>query len=57
MVAAVSQRGSRMKRIIGMAAAAALVLLQLGALAALNAEAPLDLSPIDGPELVAEQRA
>jgi hypothetical protein len=56
-MAAVSQRGSRMKRIIGMAAAAALVLLQLGALAALNAEAPLDLSPIDGPELVAEHRA
>ena len=56
-MAALSQRGSRMKRIIGMAAAAALVLLQLGAFAALSAEAPLDLSPIDGSELVAAQRA
>jgi hypothetical protein len=46
-----------MKRIIGMAAAAAIVLLQLGALAATTAEAPLDLSPIDGPELVAGHRA
>ena len=53
VLAAVSQRGSRMKRIIGMAAAAALVLLQVGTFAALNAEVPLDLSPID----VAEQRA
>jgi hypothetical protein len=42
-----------MKRIIGMAAAAALVLLQVGAFAALNADVPLDLAPID----VAEQRA
>jgi hypothetical protein len=57
VVAAVSQRGSRMKRIIGMAAAAALVLLQLGAFAVLNAEEPLDLTPIDGRELVAEHRA
>jgi hypothetical protein len=44
-----------MKRIIGMVAAAAIVLLQLGALAALSAEAPLDLTPIDGFELVAER--
>jgi hypothetical protein len=44
-----------MKRIIGMTAAAVLVLLQLGAIAAWSAEPPLDLSPIDG--LVAEQRA
>ena len=49
--------GSRMKRMIGMAAAAALVLLQLGAFAVLNAQAPHDLAPIDAPELVAEQRA
>jgi hypothetical protein len=46
-----------MKRILGMAAAALLVLLQLGAVAACSAEPQLDLSPIDGPEFVAEQRA
>jgi hypothetical protein len=44
-----------MKHIIGMAAAAALVLLQLGAIAALNVEPPLDLSPIQGSEAGAEQ--
>ncbi|MEO5740006.1 MAG: hypothetical protein ABIS29_05375 [Vicinamibacterales bacterium] len=41
-----------MKRIIGMTAAAVLVLLQLGVFAAFSAEAPLDLTPI-----VAEQHA
>jgi hypothetical protein len=46
-----------MKSIVGMTVAAALVLLQLGAFAVLNAEAPLDLSPIDGSELVPGQRA
>lgn len=56
-MAAVSQRRSRMKRMIGLAAAAVLVLVQLVAIAALTSEAPHDLSPIDGSELVAEQRA
>ncbi len=45
----------RMKRIIAMAAAAALVLLQLGAFAALSAEEPHDFTPIDATELVAER--
>jgi hypothetical protein len=44
-----------MKRIIAMAAAAALVLLQLGAFAALSAEEPHDFTPIDATELVAER--
>jgi hypothetical protein len=46
-----------MKRIFGMAAAAALVLLQVGALAAWSVQPPHDLSPVDAPELVAEHRA
>ena len=35
-----------MKNMIGMAAAAALVLLQLGVVAAMRVEPPLDLSPV-----------
>jgi hypothetical protein len=45
-----------MKRIIGLTAAFALVLLQLGAVAAWSAEPPLDFSPDDHPARVAEQR-
>ena len=45
----------RMKRIIGMTAAAALVLLQLGAVAAWTAEPPLDFSPEAHPALAAAQ--
>ncbi len=46
----------RMKRIIGMTAAAVLVLLQLGAVAAWSAEPPLDFSPEANPAIAAEQR-
>ena len=47
----------RMKRIIGMTAAAVLVLLQLGAVAAWRNEPPLDFSPEHGPARVTEHRA
>lgn len=46
-----------MKGIIGMAAAAVLVILQLGAIAAYSVETPVDLTPNDGSELVTEPRA
>lgn len=46
-----------MKRIIGMAAAAVIVLLQLAAVAAWPAEPAIHLSPIDRSELSAARRA
>jgi hypothetical protein len=46
-----------MKRILGMAAAAVLVLLQLAGLAALSAEPAMYLTPIDAPEIAEERRA
>jgi hypothetical protein len=45
-----------MKRIIGMAAAAAIVLLQLAAIAAWRVEPEFHLAPVDGPAL-SERRA
>jgi hypothetical protein len=45
-----------MRHIIGFAAAAALVLLQLGVVAAWSVEPPLDLAPIEGSQSV-EQHA
>ena len=46
-----------MKRIFVMAAAAAFVVLQAGAIAVWSVQPPDDLSPADAPELVAEHRA
>lgn len=46
-----------MKRILGMAAAAVLVLLQLAGLAALTAEPPMYLAPIDGSQTADERPA
>ena len=46
-----------MRHIIGFAAAAVFVLLQLGVVAAWSVEPPLDLSPIEGSEIVAQQHA
>jgi hypothetical protein len=46
-----------MKHKIGMAAAAVLVLLQLGVVAAWSVEPPLDLSPVEDSELVPGQHA
>jgi hypothetical protein len=46
-----------MKRIFVMAAAAAFVVLQAGAIAVWSVQPPHDLSPADAPELVAEHRA
>lgn len=46
-----------MKRILGMAAAAVLVLLQLAGLAALSAEPPMYLAPIDAPQIADERPA
>ena len=57
MVAAISQRRNPMKGIFGMAAAVALVILQLGAIAVYSVETPVDLTPNDGSELVTEPRA
>jgi len=56
-VAAVSHSQSRMTRIIGMGAAALLVLLQLAAVAAWSAEPAIHLAPVDAPELAGERRA
>lgn len=42
---------------MGMVAAAVLVILQIGAIAAYSIETPVDLSPNDGSELVTEPRA
>lgn len=44
-----------MKRILGMGAAAVIVLLQLAAVAAWRAEPEFHLSPVDGPAF-ADQR-
>ena len=41
-----------MKGIFGMAAVVALVALQLAGFAAWRAEPAIDLTPVDGPELV-----
>ena len=46
-----------MKRIIGLAAAAVLVLLQLGAFAVWSLDEAMDQTPGDGPQLVADHRA
>ena len=48
-VAAVSQRHRPMKSIVGMSAAALIVLLQLAAVAAWPSEAELHLAPAEGP--------
>jgi hypothetical protein len=46
-----------MKRIIGMAAAAIIVLLQLAAVAGWPSEAELHLAPVESPSLGDERRA
>ena len=46
-----------MKGILGISAAVALILVQLAGLAAWRAEPAIDLTPIDGPELVNDRRA
>jgi len=46
-----------MKRIIGLTAAAVLVLLQLGAFAVWSLDEATDHTPGDGPQLVADHRA
>jgi hypothetical protein len=46
-----------MKRIIGLTAAAVLVLLQVGVFAVWSLDEAMDQTPGDGPHLVADHRA
>jgi hypothetical protein len=46
-----------MKRTLGLAAAALLVLLQLAGFAACHVQPAMDLTPIEHPELVSAHRA
>ena len=56
-LAADSHCACRMRRIIGLGLAAAFVLLQLAGLATLGTEADIYLAPIEGSEVLFEQRA